>query len=127
MNNILFRCSPPGLVSIAVFALAGCATLGLDERRESEPVDDSGTTAADGGEPVTARNPAMDGPLVPRLRPGARVIDLPPIDPEVADVWSRLRDGFGLPDVDQDRSDVEIARYEGRQRYFEIVAQRAQP
>ena len=127
MNNILFRCSPPGLVSIAVFALAGCATLGLDERRESEPVDDSGTTAADGGEPVTARTPAMDGPLVPRLRPGARVIDLPPIDPEVADVWSRLRDGFGLPDVDQDRIDVEIARYEGRQRYFEIVAQRAQP
>ncbi|MFW5969903.1 MAG: transglycosylase SLT domain-containing protein, partial [Halofilum sp. (in: g-proteobacteria)] len=69
----------------------------------------------------------MDGPLLLPPEPDDRVVDLPPIDPEAADVWSRLRDGFDLPDVDEDRIDAEIARYEGRQRYFEVVAQRARP
>lgn len=128
MNNTLFRRRPPALIWTAVLALAGCATPGDDER-EASGITDPVTTPADGDEVmnVMARNPAMDGPLIPRAEPGVRVVDLPPIDRGAADVWSRLRDGFGLPDVDEDRIDTEIARYEGRQRYFEIVAQRAQP
>lgn len=128
MNISPFRRCPPVLIWTAVLALAGCATPGTDKREVSE-TSASGTPPADDVEPadVMVRNPAMDGPLMPRSKPGTRVVDLPPIDPESADVWSRLRDGFGLPDVDEDRIETEIARYEGRQRYFEIVAQRAQP
>ena len=129
MNKSLFRRRPPALIWTAVLALAGCATPGGDERSPAQTTFGSGTTSADGGEAasVTVRNPAMDGSLIPRSKPGSRIVDRPPLDPEAADVWSRLRNGFGLPDVDEDRIDAEIARYEGRQRYFEIVAQRAQP
>lgn len=128
MNKAPFRRCPPALIWTAVLALAGCATPGVDKRDGSETTG-SGATSADGGEgpTVTVRNPAMDGPLIPRADPGARVVDRPPVDPGSADVWSRLRDGFRLPDVEKDRIDTEIARYEGRQRYFEIVAERAQP
>ncbi len=128
MKKPLFRRRSPALIWTAVLALAGCATPGLDEREVSETTG-SGTTPADGGEAasVMARNPAMDGPLIPQSGPGARIIDPPPSDPGTTDVWSRLRDGFGLPEVDDNRIDTEITRYEGRQRYFEIVAQRAQP
>lgn len=128
MNRLSFRLPAPALTWIAALAVVGCAAPGLDEREVSRS-GESGTVRSDTVEapPVTVRNPAMNGPIVPRLQPGNRVVDLPPIDPESADVWSRLRDGFALPEVEEDRIDTEIARYEGRQRYFELVARRAQP
>ena len=128
MNKHLFRRCPPALIWTALLALAGCATPGVDKRERSETTGSEASTA--GGEETTSlatRNPAMGSQRVPRLEPGARAVDMPPVDPGPDDVWSRLRDGFGLPDVKENRIDAEIARYEGRQRYFEIVAERAQP
>lgn len=117
MNENLMRRRPLALIWIVVLALAGCATH-RDDERKAAAMTGSGTTATEAPETasVMVRNPAMGGPLIARAEPHRR-----------ADVWSRLREGFGLPDVEQDRIDAEIARYEDRQRYFEIVAQRAQP
>lgn len=128
MNNSLFPRRPPALIWTAVLALAGCATSGVDERKVSRTTA-SGTARTDGAETMslTARNPAMDGPLVPRSEPGARGTDSPPGDAVPEGVWARLREGFVLPEFDMERIDAEIARYEGRQRYFEIIARRAQP
>lgn len=129
MNNALSRRWPPPLILTAIFALAGCSSLGPDKRDRASAVTASGTTPADDAQTVSvsARNPAMDGQLVPSAASDPGSVEPPPMDPGTADVWSRLRDGFALSDVARDRIDTEIARYEGRQRYFEIVAERAQP
>jgi membrane-bound lytic murein transglycosylase D len=128
MNRLSFRLPLPALNWIAALAVAGCATPALDQRDVSKSGDPR-TAPSDSGEgpAVTVRNPAMEGPAVARVEPGAAGVDAAPVETEPADVWSRLRDGFALPDISEDRIDAEIARYEGRQRYFGIVAERAQP
>ena len=130
MKPALRRCRAPLAAVSACLALVGCAALAPPGSPGDG--DRAGTaTEASAAAAATAEADAEDS-----ARPGsgdeseavpqARFVP-PEVESLPGDIWSRLARDFSLPAVANRRIDREIARYAGRQHYFEVVARRARP
>lgn len=129
MESTLRRCRSHLAAVSACLALGGCAVLspeestsGADRGNASEDVSGGSESAAGYADEVALSQPGDKADEVV----GARFVP-PEVESLPGDIWSRLARDFSLPDVANRRIDEEIARYAGRQRYFEIVARRARP
>ena len=119
----------PMIGLLAVALLTGCATLEPDTGQADKSTEAQRAAVPI---PVVDSRPgptqSMQSSEASQMEPAKALTDVPAMLPESsARVWRSQRAGFALPQVDSARLEDAIARYQGRQRYFESLARRARP
>ena len=120
------------LALAAVAVLYGCATLSPQQPPQSEPGPPAAATEGGGALPppapsVVAPAPAPEKPFegtsaTVRPRPPIALVDrtTPP-----KDLWQRIREGFGMPDIDNALVREKTAYYAARPEYLQRIFDRS--
>jgi membrane-bound lytic murein transglycosylase D len=109
------------LVVVAA-ALTGCATTGTGTGPDWPMVPSKRA-------PAPAPAPDTSAATPPPVAVGAaspQSVAAPPVGPEYADIFDRIRAGYGLPDVEHPRIDQQLRLYASRPEHLDRTFERAE-
>lgn len=119
------RSALAGLAALAALALAGCATTPEPAEKDWPMVPSAKRTTPEAQPSPTAAPPAATAATDPALQtPPAPEQVTPAV--EYADVFERIRAGYGMPDVEHPSVDQQLAFYAARPEHLDRTFERAE-